>query len=271
MRKISKKYLIIVIVLIVGLIFLNFIPGLVKKMNNIIFKIFSPIEKLFFRVGDKVIGFFEIVLSIKDLNRENTLLEGKNLELETEIIRLKEIERENQILREGLNISQRNQLNLEFASVVGKDIEGSQDWILINKGSDDGLKKDMAVISKEFVLAGKTIEVMPDFSKVILITNRESIVAALIEGERSQGLVKKEKRGKLFMDFIPRNEKLEIGERIITSGMDKIYPEGILIGKIETIDLSQNQLFQRITISPAVDFSKLEEVFVIRQQPAVFK
>ncbi|MFZ5559386.1 MAG: rod shape-determining protein MreC [Patescibacteria group bacterium] len=262
--KFSKKYFLIIIILLIVVVVMNIIPGLINSLGNFVFKIFSPVQNFFIRAGDRVIGFFEVILSIKDLSKENAELQKENLELDSIVTQLKEIERENRILREGLDISQRNQLNLEFALIVGKDIQGSQDWVLINKGSDDGLKKDMAVISKEFALVGKTIEVMPDFSKIILITNKESIVAALIEGERSQGLVKREEKGKLFMDFIPRNEKLEIGAKVITSGMDKIYPKGILIGKIESIDLSQNQLFQKVTILPAVDFSKLEEVFIVK-------
>jgi len=264
--KISKKYLIVVIVLIAGLVFLNFVPSVAGKMGNIIFTVFSPVEKFFIKMGNKVVGFFEITLSIKDLSKENAELSKKNSELESEVTRLKEIERENQILREGLKISEKNQFNLELASVTGKDVQGLQEWILINKGAKDGIGKDMAIISKEMNLVGKIAEVMDDFSKVLLITNKESMVAAIIEGERSQGLIKKEEKGKLFMDFIPRNEKLEIGQRIITSGMDKIFPKGILIGKIETIDLSQNQLFQKTIILPAVDFSKLEEVFIIKSK-----
>jgi len=263
--KISKKYLIIVIVLIAGLVFLNFVPGVSRKTGNIIFRIFSPIGKFFIGAGNGVVNFFGIVLSIKDLNKENADLQKKNSELESEITNLKEVERENEILREGLKIAEKNQFNLEFASIVGKDAQSPREWVLINKGVNDGMEKDMIVISKEMNLVGRIIEVMDGFSKVMLIANKESIVAAIIEGERSQGLVKEEEKGKLFMDFIPRNEKLEIGERIITSGMDKIFPKGILIGKIESIDLSQNQLFQKAIIAPAVDFSKLEEVFVICQ------
>jgi len=262
--RISKKYLAIVIVLILGLVFLNIIPGFTKNLGNFVFRLFSPIERFFIGTGNKISGFFDMLVSIKNLNTENNRLKQKNLELETEIVKLKEVERENQILKEGLRISIEKQLNLELAIVVGKDIQGPQEWILINKGNNNGLREDMPIISEEFALVGRISEVMPDFSKVILITNKESVVAALIEGERSQGLVKKEEKGKLFMDFIPRNEKLELAKMVLTSGMDNIFPKGILVGKIESIDLSQNQLFQKVIITPAVEFSKLEEVFIIK-------
>lgn len=246
------------------MVVLNIIPGLASGLGNFVFKIFSPMEKIFIKTGNKVVGFFELLLSIKDLSKENLELRQKNLELETQLNQFKETDRENQILRDTLQISEKDQIIIDMAFVVGKDIQGIQDWILINKGTKHGVEKNMAVISKEMALVGKIVEVMNNFSKVMLITNKDSIVAAIIEGERSEGLVKKEERGKLFMDFIPRNEKLETGNRIITSGMDNIYPRGILIGKIEEIDFSQNQLFQKIFISPTVDFSKLEEVFIVK-------
>lgn len=260
----SKKYLFIAVALIVILVMLNIIPGLASSLGNFLFKIFSPLEKFFIRIGDRVVGFFELLLSIKNLSKENLELREKNLELETRLTELKETNRENQILRDALQIPEKSQIILDMAFVVSKDLQGVQDWILINRGSKHGVEKDMAVISREMVLVGKTVEVMNDFSKVMLINNKESIVAAIIEGERSEGLLRKEETGKLFMDFIPRNEELEIGERIITSGMDNVFPKGILIGKIEEIDLSQNQLFQKIFIIPSVDFSKLEEVFIVK-------
>lgn len=260
----SKKYLFIIIALAAILIIINVIPGLSNGLGDFLFKIFSPAERAFIRIGDRITGFFEILISIKDLTKENTDLRQKNADLESELTKLKDVERENQTLREGLKISEKGQLIIEMAFVVGKDIQGSQDWILINRGSNHGVEKNMAVISPDMALAGKTMEVTPNFSKVMLIINKESVVAALIEGERSEGLVKKEEKGKLSMDFIPRNEVLEVGERIITSGMDNIFPKGILIGEIESIDLSQNQLFQRITIAPTVNFSKLENVFIVK-------
>jgi len=260
----NKKYFLIVIGLITVLIILNTIPGLASGLGNFLFKIFSPIGGFFIKTGDRVIGFFEILISIKDLAKENIALRQENQELEAEISQLKEVEKENRALRQGLKISRKDQNIIEIASVVGKDIQESQNWILIDKGTKQGIEKNMALISEDMALVGKIAEVMSDFSKAMLITNKESIVAALAEKNRSEGLVKKEEKGKLFMDFIPRSEKLEIGERIITSGMDNIYPKGILIGKIENIDLSQNQLFQKITITPAVDFSKLEEVFIVK-------
>jgi len=250
-----KKIIFIFIILIIVFAIINLIPGFKKGLGNFVFKIFSSIGSFFSRIGQGITGFFQIFINIGNLNRENIDLRQKNLALETEITGLKEIERENNLL--GENIEQ-------AALIVGKDIQGIQDWILINKGAKQGIQKNMIVISPEGTLVGKIFETQNSFSKVMLITNKDSALAALIAENRIEGLVKRNEAGGLIMDLVSKTEKLKIGQTIITSGMDNVFPKGILIGKIENIDSSENQIFQKILISPAVDFSKLEEVIVLK-------
>lgn len=248
----------------VALAITNLIPGLVKGLGNFVYTIFSPIEKLFSNVGKGTVGFFQILISVSELNKENIALEEKNNLLETEIVKLNDIAKENETLKQMLGISKSDNLELEMASITGKDIQGLQDWILVDKGEKQGISTGMTVISPERALVGRIIEVSKTFSKVMLINSKDSSIAARLENSRIEGLVKKYEKGGIFMDFIPKTEKLEIGERIITSGTDNSHIKGVFIGKIETIDLSENQIFQKITIAPAVDFSKLEYVIIIK-------
>ena len=259
-----KKAVLTILILVVALTIINIIPGLAKGLGNFVYKIFSPIEKLFANIGKDIIGFFQILTSVGSLNTENIALREKNTTLESELAQLQEVQKENDILKQALNISKSEHLTLDTAIVVGKDIQGLQDWILINKGSAHGLKENMTIISPEKALVGRIISVSDSFSKVMLISSRESIVSALIENTRSEGLVKKDEKGGIFMDFIPKTEQLNLNERIVTSGTDNLYPKGIFIGTIETIDPSDNQIFQKITIVPAVNFSKLERVIIIK-------
>ena len=259
-----NKTFLIILILVIVLVVINIIPGLNKGLGNFIYKIFSPIEKFFLNISNGLTGFFRIITSIKELNKENIILHKKNLSLETEITALKEVQRENDILKQTLNISKSGQIIEEVALVVGKDIQGIQDWILINRGSKQSILKDMTVISSENALVGKVSEVDTDFSKVTLITQKNSVVAGIIEDNRTEGLIKRSEKGGLFMDFIPNTEQLEIGDKIITSGTDNLYPKGVLIGTIESINSSDNQIFQKIIIAPSVDFSKLEQVIIIK-------
>lgn len=259
-----KKVFLIILVLAVVLATINLIPGLNKGLGNFVYTIFSPIEKLFSNIGKGITGFFQVLISIGKLNKENLSLTEENATLKSEIVKLEEIQKENNVLKQALNISQSDQLTIDVASIVGKDIQGLQDWILINKGTKQGLTVGMTVISPEKALVGRINEVLGDYSKVMLINSKDSNIAAMLENTRVEGLVKKDEKGGIFMDFIPKTEKLELKERIITSGTDNLYPKGIFIGEIETIDLSENQIFQKITIAPAVNFSKLEQVLIIK-------
>jgi len=260
----KRKIISIIIGLLILLVMLNTVPGLKKGLGNFVYKIFSPINGLFIKTGNGIAGFFEVLTSIHDLNKENLKFRQEIQLLEADNTRLKEIEKENDILKEALNISQNIRQVKEVALISGKDIQGFQDWILINRGSKHGISENMVVLSPEGALVGKISEVEPSFSKVMLIIYRDSVVAALIEKSRAEGLIKRSEKGDLSMDFISNTEKIEIGEKIITSGMDNVYPKGILIGKIEVINSSDNQLFQKIFIVPAVNFNKLEEVIVIK-------
>jgi len=259
-----KKAFLTILILMIILVIINLIPGLNKGLGNFVYTIFSPVERLFSNVGKEIVNFFQVLISIGELNKDNLVLKEKNITMEAEITFLKNIQQENEILRRALNISKSNNLNLEIASIVGKDIQGLQDWILINKGANQGIKIGMTVISPEKALVGRINEVFGEFSKVMLVDSKDSNVAAILENSRTEGLIKKSEKGGIFMDFIPKTEQLQIEERIITSGTDNLYPKGILIGTVKTIDSSDNQIFQQITIAPAINFFKLEYVLVIK-------
>ncbi|MFH1129603.1 MAG: rod shape-determining protein MreC [Patescibacteria group bacterium] len=259
-----KKTFLIFLILAIVLVTINLIPGLNKGLGNFVYKIFSPIQKLFSNIGKGFANFFQVLASISDLNKENIEFKQKNLTLESEIVQFKEIKKENDFLREALKIDKKEYSIEEVASIVSKDIQGIQDWILINRGSNNGIKEGMMAISPEKALVGRITEVLEGFSKIMLISHKDSTVSAMLESSRIEGLVKRSDKGGLFMDFIPNTEKIEINEKIITSGMDNLYPRGIIVGTIESIDPSDNQIFQKIIISPAINFSKLENVIIIK-------
>ncbi|MCX6730024.1 MAG: rod shape-determining protein MreC [Candidatus Portnoybacteria bacterium] len=259
-----KKAFLSILILIIILVVVNLIPGLNKGLGSFVYTVFSPVGKLFSNTGRGVTGFFQILTSIGKLNKENILLREKNTMLESEIVMLKETQKENDALKSALNISKSDQLTIDVASIIGRDIEGLRDWILINKGTKQGLAVGMTVISPEKALVGRIGEVSERFAKVILVSSKDSNIAAMLESSKTEGLVKRDEKGGIFMDFIPKTEKLELGERIITSGTDNLYFGGIFIGTIGKIDLSDNQIFQKITIIPTVNFSKLEQVLIIK-------
>jgi rod shape-determining protein MreC len=146
------------------------------------------------------------------------------------------------------------------AQVTGANADASSRTIFINRGDQDGLKKNMAVITPDGIV-GKVVEVYQDTSQVLLITDRESGVGALFSGSRTHGVIKGLSEPYLLMDYVINEEKVSAGQEILTSGEDQIFPKDLLIG---TVARSKNgNPFAVINVRPAARLDRLEEVLVL--------
>ncbi|GAH71742.1 unnamed protein product, partial [marine sediment metagenome] len=161
----------IIVLLIAFFIVLN-LTSFSKEVKNFFYLISSPIQKTLWRAGDNLSDFFEVISEIEKLKKENEELLLKNQALLAENTRLKELKKENEVLRKALEVGLEKEFKLLLTEVRGKDI--SQDALLINKGSKDGILKDFPVITQQKALIGKISEVYENFSKVILISNKEN-------------------------------------------------------------------------------------------------
>jgi len=265
--KLSPKFKIgIIIVLLIALFtILNLTPAK-KEIKNFFYLISSPIQKALWRAGDNISDFFEMVKEIKSLKKENEELKFKIVGLLAENTKLEELKRENEVLREALDIGLEKEFKLLLAEVIGKDI--FQDTILIDLGSRDGISKDFPVINQQKALVGKIGEVYQDYSRVILISNKESTFDAKVgfpaEGEASiYGVVKGKGNLRLFLDLVPREKEIKEGDLVSTSPLGGIFPKGLLIGEIVKVLKSDVMAWQQAEISPAFNLNELEILFVI--------
>jgi rod shape-determining protein MreC len=202
--------------------------------------------------------------SIGQLKNENERLIKENREFLAEKSGLEEMGRENEILRRELKLLPKEKFNLEGGSVTSQDFYGQGDWLEIDKGSNSGIEKEMPVVVDSGILIGKIGEVYPTTSKVILLSSPESAVNAIDSKTDSKGVVRGEYGLGVIMDMVLQSESLNRGDDIITSGIGKGFPRGLLIGKAQEIGSSGDKLFKRAIISSPVDFSRLRFVFVIK-------
>ena len=205
--------------------------------------------------------FFETISEIKSLKRENEELKLKNQELISQIAQSIELEKENEVLKEALGIGLEKEFKLALAEVVSKDI--SQDSILINKGSKDGITENCPVITQQKTLIGKIDEVYENFSRVILIFNKESSFDVQISETDISGVVKGKGNLQLFLDFVPQEKEIKEGDFIVTTSLGGIFPKGLLVGQIGKVLRSDIEPFQQAKIRPAFDIKELETVFII--------
>jgi rod shape-determining protein MreC len=148
------------------------------------------------------------------------------------------------------------------ARVIGATPDPSSHMVLIDRGSRDGVKRDMGVITPEGVV-GKVFAVYPDTSQVLLLTDKESGVGALLGDSRSQGPVRGSGEPLLGLEYISNEVRVEPGEKILTSGQDRIFPKDLPVGTVEQVQPDRHSPFQKISVKPAARLDGLEEVLVL--------
>ena len=178
---------------------------------------------------------------------------------------LAEIELSNQRLRKLLNFKQNIANRVIPAEVIGKDPSTWFKTIIIDKGSADGIRKGFPVVVPEGI-AGQVIEVAHRHSKVLLIIDPNSAVDALVQRTRSRGLIKGGVGGKCLLKYVLRKHEIRVGDAVISSGLDGVYPKGLMIGQISGVIRRNAGIFQEVTVTPNVDFEKLEQVLVMFKQ-----
>lgn len=251
---------IIVVLLIAFFLILN-LTDFSKEVKGLFYLISSPIQKALWRAGDKVSDFFEAITEIKKLKKENEELKLRIQELSAENSFLKELKKENEILREALNIGLEKEFKLVLAEVIGRDI--AQDFILINKGLADGLSKNLPVITQQKTLVGKIDEVYKNFSKVMLISNKNSSFDVKISEKEIYGLSKGKGNFKVLLDLVPQDKEIKEGDLVLTTALGGIFPNGLLIGKIKEVKKSDVEPFQQAEINLSFDIKEIETLFVI--------
>jgi len=149
------------------------------------------------------------------------------------------------------------------ARVIGASPDSGSLVVNIDRGSRDGIRRDMGVITPDGVV-GKIFAVYPDISQVLLMGDKESGVGALLADTRTQGPVKGTGEPLLSLDYISSDEKITVGEAVLTSGQDRIFPKDLPVGKVVDFASDPKTPFMKIRIKPAAHLDRLEEVLVLQ-------
>lgn len=262
----TKKLSIFLIIFLICSIIIAINPkGLFSPLKIFIFKVSYPFQKTFYLTGNATGRYWNFLTSFADVKKENEKLIKENYILQGELNNWKEQKRENEVLRSQLGLAPRDKFELEASFIIGQDIQGSGSWIMLDKGSNNGIRVGMPVIFSQGILVGKVEEVFSDSSKVFLLSHAESNINAIDLETGAKGILRGEYGLGLILDMVSQKEVLNVGDTVVTSGLGGNLPKGLSLGRIQEIHSSTDKLFQQAIINPIVKAHSLEVVFVIKK------
>lgn len=197
------------------------------------------------------------------LRAENAQLKNEAALLQSEIVALQENLAQSEILYTLLDFARTNpEHEYVAATVIGREITPFLQYIIIDKGSNDGLRHGMPVVTQQG-LVGRIDALISDASRIQLITDANSTVNVKLQTAEVEGLVRGSVTGEITLDMVPVETEVQVGDILMTSGLGGTYPANIFVGQILTMQSKLNVLFQTGSIQPVVDFSNLSAVLVI--------
>lgn len=199
----------------------------------------------------------------------NKSLLAEKQKLLSDLADLDLLKKENETLRTALGIGLVNNYQLIMAEVTAKNnfsFKGVAygDSLLINKGSKDGIKKGFTVVLSNKILLGKVVDVYPNFSRVMMISSKDSVIDVQIQGSSGFALVKGLGNQKIVLDMFPKAQDLKSGALVMTSALGSAYPSGMVVGSIGAINNVDSEAFKKAEINPAYDLNILNNVFIIK-------
>ncbi|MFQ6092190.1 MAG: rod shape-determining protein MreC [bacterium] len=222
-------------------------------------KLATTVSTSILQVGQRA---FSWSIRLMNLQQENERLQRLSTELSLENSLLREAKLENERLRKLLEFEGKSQFRLLPAAVIGWDADRTVNSVLINIGQRKGVEKNMPVITPDG-LVGKVYRAMPGTSVVQLLLDPNCRVSAIVQRSRVLGIVEWERGTQCFLKNVQARSDVREGDEVVTSGMGGIFPKGLSLGRVSKATGEKWELFKEIIVVPAVDFTHLEEVFVL--------
>jgi rod shape-determining protein MreC len=223
--------------------------------------IFSPVPRFVNWIGSTILDMHHGYIDMRRAVNENLELRRRLATLTTENLKLRQSEGDLRRLRSLLAYAEQFNLQTSMAQTIMLDTAGRFKSIIIDQGSSDGVQVN-DVIANANGLLGRVVLTTKDLAKVQLVTDNNCSVGALVERTRRQGVVRGSGGSTVQMFDIPALSDVQPGDRVLTAGIDGVYPRGIPIGIVVRAEPGQS-LFKTVQVKPAVDFGTIEEVIVI--------
>jgi rod shape-determining protein MreC len=262
---INKKVL-VVFLLLIG-IFVLLSPEIKENPRYYLFeKPFASTVNLihsgFFLIFRGVSTTWNNYIDLVDVKEENQRLFEENKRLLAESLSLREKALAYDRLSQLLKVKDAIHTEFTVATIVAREPTNWYSAVVINRGEEDGIRPNMGVITAEGIV-GKITKTARHHSRVLLFSDRNSAVAGVIQRTRDEGIVTGGEGKVLRLNYILIDSNIQNGDLVLTSGIDSVFPPGIVIGRISRVESPQNALFHSIELVPEVSLSKIREVMVL--------
>lgn len=235
------------------------------KLKSSFYQVLSPFLHTGSSVEKQITSVRSGLRTLEELERDNGTLRTENRSLRATNQALRDVEREVNRLRRALDYRERATFRLVPAEIIARDASTWWRTVTINRGRRDNVTADMPVVTDEG-LVGKTTSVSDDVAVVLLVSDESCRVAAGVENSREQGIVQGQRitgslTPMLELNFLTKQANLQAGQKVFTSGVGGVFPAQLMIGTVESFQV--RALDGQAHVTPAVDLSHLQDVFVV--------
>lgn len=266
LRRLRGALLILVFLSIFLYIFsLNFRPaGQMDVLQRFVVETLGPPIQFVGRLSTATEDVVKEYVWLRHVRQENEELKDRIAELEQKVTDYHEAYIENLRLRRLLDFKNTVQADTIPAQVVLHDLTGWFQTLMVDKGFRDEIGQDMPVVNDEGVV-GRILDISDRYARILLITDPASAIDAVIQRNRVRGVLSGKDSNGCVLKYVRGNVDVQVGDLIITSGKDGIFPKGLRLGTVQGIFKDPVDLFQKIEVKPLMRLSAMEEVLIIKR------
>ncbi len=243
-------------------------PHPLKPLEFMVVKATAPIFNLFHESVAIVSRVWRGYIYLVGVQAENERLKMQTQESLSKEALYQETLLEKERLRQLLEFKNQAALPVTGARIIGFDFSIWFKCAFLDKGANDGIKWGMPVINAAGVV-GRIVEVYPDYAKVLLLIDRTSAVDAIVQRNRLRGILNGVGANRCFLRYIHKNQDVQVGDVVLASGLGGVFPRGMVLGTVTAVDKKVPGLFQEVEVEPAADYTRLEEVLVVKTVQSV--
>ena len=261
---ILKKKNLFLLLLIGFLIIILHYSKIISPLEGLIVRSLNPIRKQIYNISRNSRTYFYTITHYDEIKKESDDLKNRLINYVIDASYIEKLEKENLVLKQELNYFETIEKKLVLAEVVsGFYLEGDS-LLVINRGSKNGIDVGMPVVFGSGIIIGKVIKVNNWSSDILLLSNKNSLITATIQGhDRVNGIIKGDIDYSLQMDYIPPDIDIEIGDIVVTAGLEEKIPKGLVIGQVKEILFEDGDFFKTAIVYSLVDYQVVNFVSII--------